>query len=76
LALTVQLPTDSSVSVVPLTEQVLDGVEKVTASPDVAVAVSAPGAVPSVWLVAGPVKLMLCAAPSTPNEAVTVGAEL
>ena len=56
-----QVPTATSVSVVPLTVQVLGVVDaKLTAKPELAVAASAGGAVPSVWL-PGDVKVMVCA---------------
>jgi hypothetical protein len=75
-AFTLQVPTEISVSVVPLTEQVLDVVEKLTGRPDVAVATSGPGAVPRVWLVDGPVKLMVCDAAAIVNtrDAAAAGA--
>ncbi|MDP3820015.1 MAG: hypothetical protein Q8R33_00935 [Burkholderiales bacterium] len=61
LAATVQLPTATSVSVLPLTVQTLGVVDaNDTARPDEAVAASAGGAVPRVWL-PGDVKLMVCA---------------
>ena len=61
LASMVQLPTATSVSVVPLTVQMLVVVyAKLTARPELAVAASAGGAVPSVWL-PGEVKVMVCA---------------
>ena len=56
-----QVPTATSVSVVPLTVQVLGVVDaKLTAKPELAVAASAGGAVPRVWL-PGDVKVMVCA---------------
>lgn len=61
LAATVQPPGATSVKAAPLTVQtpgVVDANE--TARPDVAVAVSAGGAVPKAWL-PGDVKLMVCA---------------
>lgn len=61
LALTVQLPTLTSVSVLPLTVQTAGVVDaKVTARPELAVALKAGGAMPKVWP-AGAAKVMLCA---------------
>lgn len=68
LALTVQVPTATKVSVLPLTVQTL-GVAGAnnTGRPDVELATSAGGAVPRVWL-PGEAKVMVCAAAATPNE--------
>lgn len=61
----VQVPKVSSVSVVPLTVHTAGVVDvKDTTRPEVAVATSAGAGVPSVWL-AGPTKLMVCAAADT-----------
>ena len=77
LALTVQPPTATSVSVLPLTVQTLGVVEeKLTAKPELALAASAGGAVPRVWL-PGEVKVMVCAvsgAATTWKTCDTVGA--
>ena len=71
LALMLQVPTATSVSVLPLTVQTLGVVDaKLTAKPELAVATSAGGVVPSVWL-PGEVKLMLCAAAPTLKLRVT-----
>ena len=71
LALMEQLPTATSVSVLPLTVQTLGVVEaKLTASPELAVAASAGGVVPSVWL-PGEAKLMVCAPAPTLKLRVT-----
>ena len=61
----VQVPADTRLSVVPLTvhtEGVLDA--NCTVRPELAVADSAAGAVPMVWL-PGDVKVMVCAASAT-----------
>ena len=61
LALMVQVPAATSVSVLPLTVQTLGVVEaKLTGRFELAVATNAGGAVPKVWL-PGEVKLMVCA---------------
>jgi hypothetical protein len=61
LASTEQVPTATSVSVVPATVHTPGVVDaKVTVKPEVALALSAAGAVPRVWL-PGDVKVMLCA---------------
>ena len=61
LAATLQLPTASSVRVVPLAVQTPDVVDaNATASPDVDVAASGAGTTPKVWL-PGEVKVMVCA---------------
>ena len=71
LALMLQLPTATSVSVLPLTVQTLGVVEaKLTARPELALATSAGGVVPSVWL-PGEAKLMVCAAAPTLKLRVT-----
>ena len=61
LAVTVHVPTATSTSVLPLTVQT-PGVAEAndTARPDVALATSAAGAVPRVWL-PGEAKLIVCA---------------
>lgn len=62
-ATTMQSPWASSVNVVPVTVHTVGVVlAKVTGRPELALAVSAPGSVPKVWLTAGPVKVMVCAA--------------
>ena len=74
LAVTVQVPTATSVSVVPLTVQtpvVVDA--KLTTKPELALAARGAGAVPRVWLPGG-VNVMVCAingAAATVNERVT-----
>ena len=71
VAVTVQVPRASSASAVPLTVQtagVLDS--NATAKLEVAVATSAPGAVPSVWL-PGERKVMVCGAGVTEKLTVT-----
>ena len=71
LALTLQVPTETSVSVVPLTLQTLAVVEaNDTGRPDVALAASAGGAVPRVWL-PGELKVMVCAPGATLKVRVT-----
>ena len=73
LAVMVQLPADTSVSVVPdtvHTPSVDDA--KLTVRPELAVATSADGATPKVWL-PGEVKLMVCdASGAVPTVMVTV----
>ncbi|MDH4050271.1 MAG: hypothetical protein OEU93_01750 [Rubrivivax sp.] len=71
LAVTVQVPSATRVSVPPLTVQTA-GVEdaKLTASPDDAVADKAKGGVPSAWL-PGDTNVMLCAALATVNVRAT-----
>lgn len=62
LALTVQLPTLTKVSVVPLTVQTAGVVDaNVIARPELAVALKAAGVTPNTWA-AGAAKVMLCAA--------------
>jgi hypothetical protein len=77
LALMVHVPTATSVKVVPLTVQTSGVVEaKETARPELAVADSAGGAMPRVWL-PGDIKLMVCAvraAADTVKEFETTGA--
>ena len=77
LASMMQVPAATSVSVLPLTVQVLGVVEaKDTGRPDVAVATSEGGGEPSVWL-PGPAKLMDCGssgAAATERTRDTVGA--
>ena len=59
LASTMQVPAATKVSALPLTVQVLGVVEaKLTAKPELAVATSGAGAVPSVWF-PGDVKVMV-----------------
>ena len=61
LASMMQVPAATSVSVVPLTEQVLGVVElKLTGRPELALAISGGGAVPKVWLPSA-LKVMVCA---------------
>lgn len=65
VAVMLQLPAANSVSVLPLTVQTTGVVDvNDTARPEVALATSAGGAVPRVWLL-GELKLMLCAAAAT-----------
>lgn len=67
-ALSVQLPTLSSVKVLPLTVQTAGVLElKVTGKPDVELATSAAGVLPRVWL-PGEMKVMVCAATTTVKE--------
>ena len=74
LALMVQVPGATRVSVLPLTVQMPVVVEvKLTARPELAVAASAGGAVPTVWL-PGEVNVMVCAPVATVNEFDTCGA--
>ena len=74
LAATLHVPGATSASALALTVHTLGVVEaKDTARPDVAVAVSAAGATPKVWL-PGEMKVMVCAAGLTANEPETVGA--
>ena len=74
LALTVQVPAASSVNTVPLTLHTLWVVDSNnTGKPEVAVASSGAGALPSVWL-PGDAKLMDCRATVTVNEADTAAA--
>ena len=69
-----QVPAATSVSVLPLTVQMPVVVEvKLTARPELAVAASAGGAVPTVWL-PGEVNVMVCAPVATVNEFDTCGA--
>ena len=73
-ASTVQLPRASKLSVLPLTLQTAGVRElKLTARPEVDVAVNVMGGAPSVW-VPGDAKVTLCAARDTVNVAATVGA--
>ena len=66
-----QLPAATSVSVLPLTVQTLDVVEvNVTGRPELALATSVGGAVPSVWL-PGETKVMVCDPGATLNERTT-----
>lgn len=68
LASMVQVPAPNSVSVVPLTVQTLAVADvNDTARPEVAVAIRAAGAVPSVWL-PGEMKEMVCAPAATVKE--------
>ena len=74
LAVMLQVPADTSVSVLPLTVQTAVVVDvKVTAKVDVALATSAGGVLPTVWL-PGEAKLMLCAAGRTLKLTSTVAA--
>ena len=74
VAVTVHVPTATSVSVVPLTVQTLCVAElKLTTKPELALAARGAGAVPRVWLPGG-VNVMVCAingAAATVNERVT-----
>lgn len=70
-AVTIQVPAPTSVNVLPLTvqtEAVLDA--NCTVSPEVAVAESAAGVLPMVWL-PGEVNEMLCAACATAKVCAT-----
>ena len=70
-AVMVQLPAPTSVSVLPLTVQTEEVVEaNCTVRPEVAVAESAPGVLPIVWL-PGNVNVMLCAACATAKVCAT-----
>ena len=78
LAVMVQVPTATSVRLLPLTVQtlVVAGTAKLTGRPEVALATSDCGGLPSVWI-PGEVKLMVCAvsAPAaTANVFDTCGA--
>ena len=65
LAVTLQVPADTSVSALPLTPQTAGVAEaRLTARPELAVAVKAAGALPRVWE-AGTAKLMDCGVGST-----------
>jgi hypothetical protein len=65
LAVTVQVPAATSVMLVPLTVHTLGVVDaNVTVKPDDAVADSAGGVVPTVWLLKA-AKVMLCAVSGT-----------
>ena len=78
LATMVQVPAATSVSVVPLTVQVLGVVElKVTARPELALAASGGGGVPRVWL-PGEAKVMVCDAFATvmTRDTVTAAAKM
>ena len=71
LAARVQLPADTSVSVVPLTVQTAGVLDvKVTAKPALDVATSAGAGVPRVWL-PGELKVMVCTAGATLKVCVT-----
>lgn len=74
LASTVQVPAAASIRVVPLTVQMLGVVEtNATVRPLDAVATSAGGVCPKVWL-PGDVKLMVCTMAATLKLCVTIGA--
>ena len=65
LAVTVQVPRATNASVVPLMVQTAAALDaKVTGRPELAVAISAAGGVPIVWL-PGDRKVMACAAAAT-----------
>ena len=74
VAVTVHVPTATSVSAVPLTVQTLCVVElKLTGKPELALAARGAGAVPRVWLL-GDANVMDCATSgvaATVNERVT-----
>ena len=74
LASMMQVPAATSVSVVPLAEQVLGVVEeKLTGRPELELATNAAGALPSVWL-PGEAKVMVCAAAEIVKTRDTVAA--
>lgn len=74
LAVTLQLPTLTRLSTVPLTVHTAVVVElKLTARPEVAVATRAAGCTPRVWL-PGELKLMVCARVDTVNVCNTAAA--